>query len=272
MEKIKGRYKIADCEHWGDVQNSIDFIKELGGEVIEHYWNRQDCGEAWIEFYCNPEFVKRAYKSSSFSFECDIKKYINLREESINEFKKRYTIINSEEYEKNRNQLISNVGDGFMYQIPIELIFKMGNYGVYNTPSTKIESFMCHIGNKVKVNSIKIEDDTYSVLLTCHFDDVSGVVTFITSQFWFDKEDLISVKPIHNLYKFGNIDNLDAFVAFKELVYNIAYDDNKLRFIDADNKHIEVDVEDFITDNKLIDFNYNGYRIDTENPVVMEAC
>lgn len=269
MEKIKGRYNIPDCEHWGDVQNSIDFIKELGCEVIEHYWNRQDCGEAWIEFYCWPEFVKRAYKSSSFSFECDIKKYINLREQAINEFKKRYTIIDSEEYENVRNELISNVGDGFMYQIPIELIFKMGNYGVYNTPSTRIETFMCHIGNKVKINSIKIENDTYSVLLTCHFDDVSSVVTFITSQFWSNKEDLISVEPIHNLFKF---DNIGDYSTFRNLVYNIAYDDNKLRFINAIGDVIEVDIMDFITDNKLIDFNYQDYKIDAKNPVVYAEC
>lgn len=272
MEKIKGRYNIADCEHWGDVQNSINFIRESGCEVIAHFWDGHDCGDAWVDFYCTPSFVRNAYKHNSFSFDCDIKKYVNLREVAIKTLKDRYTILDKEEYATKKNELISNVGNGFICHIPIELIFNMDDYGMYNNPSGRLTGFLCHIGNRVKVNSINIENDTYSVLLTCHFDDVTGVIDGIKSSFWRKEDGLVSVKPIHNIYKFGNIDNLDTFVAFKELVYNIAYNNEKLQFIDANNKHVEVDVEDFITDDKLIDFNYNGYRIDTENPVVMEAC
>lgn len=271
MEKIKGRYNIPDCEHWGDVQNSIDFIRELGCEVIEHFWDGHDCGDAWVDFYCTPSFILKAYKRTSFSFDCDITKYVNFREEAIKALKNRYTIIDAEEYENVRNELISNVGEGFIRQIPVELIFKMSSYGECNTPLTRISWFTYHIGNKVKINSIKIEDDTYSVLLTCDFDDVIGVVDFIKSQYWSCKEDLVSVKPIHNIYKFGNVlDDINKYITFKNLVYNIAYEDNKLRFVNADGEVIEVDACVFIKGNKLIDFYFQNYKLDTENPVVTE--
>ena len=167
--------------------------------------------------------------------------------------------------------MISNVGDGFIRQIPVELIFKMSSYSECSTPLTRIGWFTYHIGNKVKINSIKIEDDTYSVLLTCDFDDVIGVVDFIKSQYWCCKEDLVSVKPIHNIYKFGNVfDDINKYITFKNLVYNIAYEDNKLRFVNDNGEVKEIDVEDFIPNDTLIDFNYNGYHLDTNDPVVYD--
>ena len=96
---------------------------------------------------------------------------------------------------------------------------------------------------------------------------------FIKSQYWGCKEDLVSVKPIHNIYKFGNVfDDINKYNTFKNLVYNIAYGDNKLRFVSVDGDVIEVDASVFIKGNKLIDFYFQNYKLDTENPVVIEEC
>lgn len=273
MEKIRGTYDIVDCEHSGDIQRDIDYVRSLGCEVIGHYWDGHDCGDAYVEFYCTPELVVKHYKDTCFHFDCDITKYINFRETAIKALKNRYTIIDVEEYENVRNELISNVGDGFIRQIPVELIFKMSSYSECSTPLTRIGWFTYHIGNKVKINSIKIEGDTYSVLMTCDFDDVIGVVDFIKSQYWSCKEDLVSVKPIHNIYKFGNVfDDVNKYITLKNLVYSIAYEDNKLRFVNVDGEVIEVDACVFIKGNKLIDFYFQNYKLDTENPVVIEGC
>ena len=51
MKKITGRYRVADCEHWGDMENAKNWISSLGCIITDSHWDGRDCGEAWIEFW-----------------------------------------------------------------------------------------------------------------------------------------------------------------------------------------------------------------------------
>lgn len=271
MEKIKGRYDIVDCEHSGDIQRDIDYVRSLGCEVIGHYWDGHDCGDAYVEFYCTPELVVKHYKDTCFHFDCDITKYINFRETAIKVLKNKYNVVDSAEYEETKHRLSSNVSEGFKRTMPIELIFKMESYGMYRNPVTKISSFRCHIGGSIKFERVKVEGDTYSILMTTDFSEIrSGIVELIKSSFW-SWDGLISVKPIHNIYKlFGEVRDADSCVAFNSLVFTISDRLYDLRFVNDNGDVKEVDVEDFIPNDTLIDFNYNGYHLDINDPVVYD--
>lgn len=271
MEKIRGTYDIVDCEHSGDIQRDIDYVRSLGCEVIGHYWDGHDCGDAYVEFYCTPELVVKHYKDTCFHFDCDITKYINFRETAIKALKNKYNVVDSAEYEETKNRLVSNVSEGFKRTMPIELIFKMESYGMYRNPVTKISSFRCHIGGSIKFECVKVEGDTYSILMTTDFSEIrSGIVELIKNSFW-SWDGLISVKPIHNIYKlFGEVKDADSCVAFNSLVFTISDRLYDLRFVNDNGDIKEVDVEDFIPNDTLIDFNYNGYHLDINDPVVYD--
>ena len=60
---------IADCEHMGDVQSAEyeanRVLKPYGAEVVERYWDRRDCGEAYL-------IVRMSYESARTIVENDI--------------------------------------------------------------------------------------------------------------------------------------------------------------------------------------------------------
>lgn len=80
MEEIKGRYYIADCEHKGDITNAINYIKSIGGNVYDEYWNGRDCGTAYLEIGISVDTFKKVYKRQSFAMDADINDYITLND------------------------------------------------------------------------------------------------------------------------------------------------------------------------------------------------
>ena len=43
-------YPITDCEHEGDIRSAEYEVENAGGEIVSTYWDRNDCGEAYVEF------------------------------------------------------------------------------------------------------------------------------------------------------------------------------------------------------------------------------
>ena len=52
MKEISGKYKVIDCEHIGDIRSDEGYLIRNGCKIISRYWDRTDCGEAYIEFTC----------------------------------------------------------------------------------------------------------------------------------------------------------------------------------------------------------------------------
>lgn len=199
--KIKGKYNIADCEHRGDIANALDYVSKCGCKVTGHYWDGKDCGVAYVEFECSADIVRKLYKSISFRFDCDLASIIDFRQSAIDELKNsRYNVVDSADYEVLRNKYATNYDYGFERCLPIELVFEIDSYSIYNTPKNKVDSFMCHNYNGVlKVECCKIDGDKYTFLLLC--DGANNMQSAI---------EMIKVaglaNHIHELYinQFGN--------------------------------------------------------------------
>ena len=54
MTKIY-HYPVTDCEHEGDIHSAEFDVRKAGGEVLDSYWDGEDCGEAYIEFTVSDE-------------------------------------------------------------------------------------------------------------------------------------------------------------------------------------------------------------------------
>jgi len=52
-EDIFFKYNVVDCEHMGDIEHEESYVQKtitpFNGEVVNTYWDGNDCGEAWIE-------------------------------------------------------------------------------------------------------------------------------------------------------------------------------------------------------------------------------
>lgn len=69
---VRFNYKVYDCEHDGDMSYAEmecnDFCREYGGEVVDRYWDGEDCGEAYIT--CEFPASKVVEVLSTEFFEC----------------------------------------------------------------------------------------------------------------------------------------------------------------------------------------------------------
>lgn len=43
-------YPITDCEHEGDIRSAEFEVRKAGGEVLDTYWDGEDCGDAYVSF------------------------------------------------------------------------------------------------------------------------------------------------------------------------------------------------------------------------------
>ena len=69
-KKVHFQYDVTDCENNGDVLSAIhrveNFVKPLGGTVVDAYWNGKDCGEAWIECTIPYSSLEQVLKTGFF--------------------------------------------------------------------------------------------------------------------------------------------------------------------------------------------------------------
>ena len=78
MKKIIGKYRVADCEHWGGMERAEKRICSLGCVITKSYWDGRDQGEAWIEFWFYDNWFVALYTEigCSTGFSADINDYI----------------------------------------------------------------------------------------------------------------------------------------------------------------------------------------------------
>lgn len=82
-EIIVGTYYIPDCEHRGDIQREMSYLRNIhhGIRIINHYWDGRDCGEAYIEFSFNSCYFIEIYNKVDAKYNADINDYLPLNEE-----------------------------------------------------------------------------------------------------------------------------------------------------------------------------------------------
>lgn len=82
---IIGKYKICDCEHAGDILAAKSFLKSVSTDInIDNvYWDRKDCGDAYIIFSFSDKNFIEIYNKINAVYNADINDYIDYSKESF---------------------------------------------------------------------------------------------------------------------------------------------------------------------------------------------
>ena len=83
-KRINGRYYVADCEHYGDLQQEMEWLCGIHKQIriSKHYWDGKDCGEAYIEFYFLAKYFVEIYSKVNATYSEDINDYITFKRET----------------------------------------------------------------------------------------------------------------------------------------------------------------------------------------------
>ena len=169
--EIKGRYYIADCEHKGDITNAINYIKSIGGNVYDEYWDGSDCGTAYLEIGISVDTFKKVYKRQAFVMDADINDYITI-DDGIKTNKVPYNEFKSIREKMKDGDISAN----FEENMPIYFFFCKKN------KSINAEQVFNDIVNILGKNSTKIivttsyissGDTCYCALLTTNYKNVT---------------------------------------------------------------------------------------------------
>lgn len=116
---IKGIYRVADCEHRGDMDRAKNYLKSNGCCIISSYWDGIDCGEAYIEFsFPSSMFVNLYYKfGNSATYTEDINKYISFDDMGV------FTHYKPQELLALKEKMADDCADGFLHRLPLWLFF-----------------------------------------------------------------------------------------------------------------------------------------------------
>ena len=139
-KKIQGKYYVADCEHYGDMQRAKIYLRELSCIIIESYWDGRDCGDAWIRFSFDESRFKEMYEKlhDSAMFNADINDYLPSK------VMDGYTKMNARELEELHKQMCQDTSRGFLDRMPLRLFFEVKENSNPKEITDKCLSFLKH--------------------------------------------------------------------------------------------------------------------------------
>ena len=162
MEKyIKGRYRVADCETFNDVFREAQYLRSIGCIVDETYWDRRDCGEAYVDFRVRESRFPTVYKviQSCATFEADINDYIK-QDFVIDGF----IYVENKEFHSLLDKHENDFSDGFEKRIPINFFFdKKNNVDSNHLIKEILSNFKTY--NPIGYNIMIVDGVTYISLL-----------------------------------------------------------------------------------------------------------
>lgn len=167
---ITGRYRVADCEHWGDMESGKNYLRSLGCTVTDLYWDRHDCGEAWIDFQFPSSKFQTIYRKlcDSASFSEDINDYMDFAPMSG------YKRISKSEFNQIRDKMAADYSPGFLDRLPLHLFFTR-SYDL--NPEEVISKCLSYFPDDTSVIGyhIKIVDGSiyYNVLLNTSYKNLT---------------------------------------------------------------------------------------------------
>ena len=148
MEKIIGKYFVCDCEHSGDMESAKSFIRNLGCQIVDDYWDGRDCGEAWIEFSFYDNIFVKVYEKlsgSSVSYSADINKYMK------SGIVLPYPLINGKELIEMKNRMADDCSKGFEERLPLWLFFQINEYRNQYSAGEIVEKVLSYFEEPVEV-------------------------------------------------------------------------------------------------------------------------
>lgn len=75
---ITATYYIHDCENYGDIQRAECWLTSINNSIsiLDRYWDRHDCGIAYIKFKFPSELFVKIYQRVDADYDEDINDYI----------------------------------------------------------------------------------------------------------------------------------------------------------------------------------------------------
>ena len=146
--KIIGKYFVCDCEHCGDMDSAKSFIRNLGCQIVDDYWDGYDCGEAWIEFSFYDNIFVKVYEKlsgSSVSYSADINNYMKTG------IMLPYPLINGKELIEMKNRMSDDCSKGFEERLPLWLFFEINEYRNQYSPVEIVEKVLSYFEEPVEV-------------------------------------------------------------------------------------------------------------------------
>ena len=167
---INGVYYVADCEHRGDIEREVNYLRNIDREIVINstYWDGHDCGEAYIKFsFPKSKFVS-IYEKVDAYFDADINDYLDFSKNKENLSFENVSIIPYKEFKKMKQEYCYKFTDNI---ITLDLFFEKNNRISDNEIISKaLEA----IGDKTEILSIsysKTDGTTYvSVLFKTEYD------------------------------------------------------------------------------------------------------
>lgn len=147
-ERVIGKYKVTDCEHYGDIDSAKNLLVALGCSVISSYWDGVDCGEAFIEFSFPKSLFPSIYKKlsgSSVYYDCDINSVIAHGLDGMS-----YTLFEHSELKDRMASMSVDYSIGFEERLPLLLFFGITSYMKYK-PCEVIEKVLSFFNEPVSV-------------------------------------------------------------------------------------------------------------------------
>ena len=251
MKYINGEYKVTDCECNGDLFRESDYLRSIGCDICETYWDGIDCGEAYIRFKIKENDFPRIYRTihSTTSFDADINDYIKQKFELDG-----FPQLKHDELISISRKLSNNFNYGFEKMIPIYLFFDERK----------------NVDSKSVINEILSNFNEYKPI-GCN-KLISDGTTYISLLFTIDFNEL----QYDTFSKIGD----SCFSAIKCIIKNHGlygkccpthktfelcrdYETTRIliqRIMNKDN--ITYKRKSFLNDNKTIEADYSKYMID----------
>lgn len=155
VKTVNGTYRVADCEHYGDIDNVKRYLVSLGCRITDSYWDGHDCGEAYVKFSFDSSLFEGIYSKLSgvsVSYSEDINDYCDFG--TIGGFR----MLSEDEF-RNENERLSNDYSLNMFDnIPVYMVWECSD----------------RVSDEVVINNaVDIIGDGTEVI-GCHYEIIHG--------------------------------------------------------------------------------------------------
>lgn len=269
-EIIKGIYRVADCEHHGDMDSSASYLRSIGCNVIDSHWDGEDCGDAYIRFTFKSSKFKAIYDEigCSATFSRNINDYIKF-DDKIKGFER----LSLHDFNSMKKNLLCDYKDGFEKRIPILLFFdKKDNINPNDIINEILSNFKEYesVGYKIEM----VDGVTYfTFLFTIDYMELQyNVFKKIGDYCLSHKNSIIKrhglygeCRPCHNIFDICNFDYeltrrlIQKILNKENIIYSRCTSFNQVPYMEVPYKDYMVNGE---IKKYIKGFNGNTYSLD----------
>lgn len=191
MEKmLYGKYKIIDCEHYGDIDSGLHDLERYNVNIIDTYWDGRDCGEAYIKFSFAEKDFEEIYRAlHSFAiFEDNIQNYVQVDRSWAEGLP--FPILEEREFLLTQRNCRQDISEGFERRLPLYITFDAEGI---DHPKPIIEEFLKLLPHPRKINRVAaslldyFESPHYGFLITSDLKNLNEEFMAASKRFFVER-------------------------------------------------------------------------------------